>query len=76
MNQHNQQNQQNNKTIREVTRSGGGLKRPHSAPLNIQKVNSVNSPPQSTAQYQRDRRMSEPFTPQEKVVAQADHQAK
>ena len=35
----NQQNQQNNKTIREATRSGGGLKRTHSAPLNIQKVN-------------------------------------
>ena len=70
----NQQNQQ--KTIHQSTNSGGGLKRTNSAPLNIQKVHSVNSPPQSTAQYQRDRRMSEPFTAQEKVIAQADHQAK
>ena len=74
MNQQNQQNQQ--KTIHQSTNSGGGLKRTNSAPLNIQKVHSVNSPPQSTAQYQRDRRMSEPFTAQEKVIAQADHQAK
>ena len=70
----NQQNQQ--KTIHQSNNSGGGLKRTNSAPLNIQKVHSVNSPPQSTAQFQRDRRMSEPFTAQEKVIAQADHQAK
>ena len=64
------------KTIHQSNNSGGGLKRTNSAPLNIQKVHSVNSPPQSTAQFQRDRRMSEPFTAQEKVIAQADHQAK
>ena len=55
-----------------------GLKRTHSSPMNINKMNqsSSHSPPQSTAPYQRDRRMSEPFTEKEKIIAREDHQAK
>ena len=66
-----QQNNQN-KTI------NSGLKRTHSAPMNINKMNqsSSHSPPQSTSSYQRDRRMSEPFTEKEKIIAREDHQAK
>ena len=56
--------------------SGGGLKRTHSAPLNIQKTNNpATTPPKATVQ-QRDRRMSEPFTSQEKVIAREDHMNK
>ena len=42
MNQHNQQNQQSNKTI-QSNPGKSKLRRTNSAPLNIQKVNSVNS---------------------------------
>ena len=52
------------------------LQRTHSAPLNINKTKSVNGPPQSGVQHNRDRRMSEPFTEKEKVVARDDHQMK
>ena len=56
---------------------GGGLKRTYSAPMNINKMGqSPNSPPKSTIQYQRNRRMSEPFTEQEKHIAKEDHKAK
>lgn len=52
-----------------------GLKRSNSQPLNIQKTNNTaTSPPQPSVN--RDRRMSEPFTPQEKIIARDDHQAK
>ena len=49
------------------------LQRSHSSPLNINKTKSVNGPPQSGVQHNRDRRMSEPFTEKEKVVAVALH---
>tara|TARA_Y100000389_G_scaffold26820_1_gene23061 strand:- start:2830 stop:4410 length:1581 start_codon:yes stop_codon:yes gene_type:complete len=52
-----------------------GLKRSTSQPLNIQKTNNTaTSPPQPSVN--RDRRMSEPFTSQEKVEAREDHSAK
>ena len=63
-----------------TTTGNNTLKRTHSSPMNMNKmdysVSKSTSPPQSTTQYQRDRRMSEPFTEQEKVVAREDHQAK
>ena len=52
------------------------LQRTHSAPLNINKQKNINSPPQSGVQMNRDRRMSEPFTVQEKTVAKEDHKLK
>jgi len=52
-----------------------GLKRSTSQPLNIQKTNNpATSPPQPS--INRDRRMSEPFTSQEKIIAKEEHQAK
>ena len=52
-----------------------GLKRSTSQPLNIQKTNNpATSPPQPS--INRDRRMSEPFTTQEKIIAKEEHQAK
>jgi len=71
----NQTNQQNN--IKTVVPDGTqqGLKRSTSHPLNIQKTNNAaTSPPQPSVN--RDRRMSEPFTSQEKVTAREDHSAK
>ena len=63
----------NTKTINQ---GSTGLKRSISQPLNINKTNNpATTPPQATV-YNRDRRMSEPFTNQEKVVAREDHQAK
>ena len=65
---------QTTKTIPQT--SGGGLKRTHSAPINIQKTNNpATTPPKANVQ-QRDRRMSEPFTSQEKVIAKEDHMNK
>jgi len=56
--------------------TGGGLKRSTSQPLNINKTNNpATTPPQATI-HNRNRRMSEPFTSQEKFVAREDHQAK
>jgi|TARA_B110000971_G_scaffold70495_1_gene72230 hypothetical protein len=55
--------------------SQGNLKRSTSQPLNIQKTNVTGTSP-AQAQVTRDRRMSEPFTNQEKVVALEDHQSK
>ena len=52
-----------------------GLKRSMSQPLNIQKTNNpATTPPKPT--INRDRRMSEPFTEGEKVIAREDHQNK
>jgi len=54
-----------------------GIKRSNSSPLNIQKTNlPATTPPQANIHHQRDRRMSEPFTEKEKVIAIDDHQAK
>jgi len=54
-----------------------GIKRSTSSPLNIQKTNlPATTPPQANIHHQRDRRMSEPFTEKEKVIAIDDHQAK
>jgi hypothetical protein len=47
------------------------LKRTNSEPLNINKIKSNNSPPNPEPQY--NRRMSEPFTSQEKHIAQDNH---
>ena len=43
-------------------------------PMQINKTNSITDPPKPT--INRDRRMSEPFTNQEKVEARVDHQNK
>ena len=51
-----------------------GLSRTNSMPMQINKTNSVTDPPKPT--INRDRRMSEPFTNQEKVEARVDHQNK
>jgi hypothetical protein len=53
----------------------GSLKRSTSQPLNIQKTNHPGTSP-AQAQVTRDRRMSEPFTDQEKVYAIEDHRSK
>ena len=53
----------------------GSLKRSTSQPLNIHKTNHPGTSP-AQAQVTRDRRMSEPFTNQEKVVALEDHRSK
>jgi len=64
--------EQNTKTINPVI----GLKRSMSQPLNINKTNNpATTPPKGTI-HNRDRRMSEPFTNQEKHIAREDHQAK
>jgi hypothetical protein len=53
------------------------LQRTMSQPLNIQKTNNpATTPPQANIHHNRDRRMSEPFTNQEKTIAREDHQAK
>jgi len=58
-----------------INQSGGNLRRTNSQPLNIQKTNNPGtSPPQPSVN--RDRRMSEPFTQQEKGVAREDHRNK
>ena len=68
-------NQQNNIKTVVPDSTQQGLKRSTSHPLNIQKTNNAaTSPPQPSVN--RDRRMSEPFTSQEKVVAREDHSAK
>ena len=51
-----------------------GLSRTNSMPTQINKTNSITDPPKPT--INRDRRMSEPFTNQEKVEARVDHQNK
>ena len=52
-----------------------GIKRTISQPINIHKTkNPATTPPQAI--QQRDRRMSEPFTATEKVIAREDHHAK
>ena len=61
-----------------INQNGGNpdtLKRSTSQPLNIQKTNHPGTSP-AQAQVTRDRRMSEPFTDQEKVVALEDHRSK
>ena len=63
-----------NKSI-SVTKNNN-LQRTNSAPLNINKQKNINDPPQSGVTMNRDRRMSEPFTNQEKEVAMEDHQLK
>ena len=55
--------------------SGGNIKRSTSQPLNIQKTNHPGTSP-AQAQVNRDRRMSEPFTNQEKTSALEDHRSK
>ena len=68
-------NQNNNIKTVVPDSTQSGLKRSTSQPLNIQKTNNTaTSPPQPSVN--RDRRMSEPFTPQEKIIARDDHQAK
>ena len=67
-------NNTSNKSI-SVTKNNN-LQRTHSAPLNINKQKSKNGPPQSGVQMNRDRRMSEPFTNQEKEIAREEHQLK
>ena len=63
-------------TTKTIHQGSTGLKRSMSQPLNINKTNNpATTPPQATI-YNRDRRMSEPFTNQEKVVAREDHQDK
>ena len=65
-----------NQTTKIIPQTSGGLKRTHSAPINIQKTNNpATTPPKANVQ-QRDRRMSEPFTSQEKVIAKEDHMNK
>jgi hypothetical protein len=65
-----------NQQPKTIPQTSGGLKRTHSAPINIQKTNNpATTPPKANVQ-QRDRRMSEPFTSQEKVVAREDHMSK
>jgi len=58
-----------------------GLKRVNSAPMNINKMDYTahdrkTDPPQANTQFQRDRRMSEPFTDKEKEYAREDHHNK
>ena len=50
-------------------------KRTSSTPLNIQKTNNPKTSPPK-ANFQRNRRMSEPLTTQEKDFAKDDHQSK
>ena len=50
------------------------IRRSTSSPLLVQKQNKATYIPKAT--FQRDRRLSEPFTTTEKVQAQADHQMK
>ena len=66
----------NNPTVKTIHQnSKSNLKRSTSQPMNIQKTNDpATTPPKAI--YQRDRRMSEPFTNQEKVIAKYDHHAK
>ena len=65
-----------NQQPKTIPQTSGGLKRTHSAPINIQKTNNpATTPPKANVQ-QRDRRMSEPFTSQEKVIAKEDHMNK
>ena len=59
-------NASNSKTISQLPNNN--LKRSNSQPINIQKTNNkITSPPDPTVN--RNRRMSEPFTSQEKVEA-------
>ena len=51
------------------------IKRTVSAPLNIQKSHNAATSPPNPNIHNRGRRMSEPLTPQEKVVAREDHTA-
>ena len=52
-----------------------GMKRTISEPLHIQKTNNpLTTPPK--ANIQRERRMSEPFTTSEKIIAKEAHQIK
>ena len=77
MNSSSVSNQSHNNNIKTVVPDStqSGLKRSTSQPLNIQKTNNTaTSPPQPS--MNRDRRMSEPFTSQEKVEAREDHSAK
>jgi len=67
-------NNSSNKSIN--VSKNNNLQRTHSAPLNVNKQKILNGPPQSGVQMNRDRRMSEPFTNQEKIVAREDHHLK
>ena len=51
------------------------LQRTNSAPMNINKVKGTPGPPVADLNP-RNRRMSEPLTPTEKVIAKEDHQMK
>jgi hypothetical protein len=63
------------KSINTQNNDNNSIKRSTSQQFNIQKTNNpATSPPQPSVN--RDRRMSEPFTTQEKTVARADHQNK
>ena len=63
------------KNINTNNDNNNGLKRSTSQQFNIQKTNNpATSAPQPS--MNRDRRMSEPFTDKEKVIAREDHQAK
>jgi len=64
-----------NNNIKEVSSNNNQLKRSTSQQFNIQKTNNpATSPPKPSVN--RDRRMSEPFTNQEKIVALEDHHNK
>ena len=68
-------NMSSNNNIKEVNSNNNKLKRSTSQQFNIQKTNNpATSPPKPSVN--RDRRMSEPFTNQEKVVALEDHHNK
>jgi hypothetical protein len=63
------------KNINTSNDNNNGLKRSTSQQFNIQKTNNpATSPPQPS--MNRDRRMSEPFTNKEKILAREEHQAK
>ena len=67
----------NNPNIKNINtiNDNNGIKRSTSQQFNIQKTNNpATSPPQPS--INRDRRMSEPFTKQEKIIAREDHQNK
>lgn len=62
-------------TTKTITQPQAPLKRTHSSPLLVQKQEQATHIPKASVN-QRDRRMSEPFTNQEKVVAQENHHLK
>lgn len=70
-----QQAQQQAQAQKQAQQQQQALRRTHSTPLIVQKQDPRTYVPKANVQ-QRDRRMSEPFTNAEKVVAQENHHMK